>query len=86
MPDLHHLQEKFPNHLLSLRDREFYCDGERLLHIPADAALERLNIKIDGIIEMMIRLKDDPHWYDYERVQERLKSEFERSNTTSTNT
>ena len=85
MVDLHSLQEKFSDHLITHDRNDIYCDGKRLLTVPSEAALEKEKINIENIIEMQIRLLDDPHWYDYDRVQERLKNEITRSYSTITN-
>lgn len=74
MVDLHSLQEKFSNHHITHDSNDIYCDGIKILTVPSESALEREHIKIDNIIEMQIKLLDDPHWYDYDRVQERLKN------------
>jgi hypothetical protein len=79
MVDLHSLQEKFPNHHITHDSNTIYCDGKKILTVPSEAALDKQKINIENIIEMQIRLLDDPHWYDYERVQERLKNETTRS-------
>lgn len=74
MVDLHSIQEKFPNHHITHDSSSIYCDGKKILTVPSETALARDKINIEGLIEMNVRLIDDPHWYDYNRVQERLRS------------
>ena len=85
MVDLHSLQEKFSDHLITHDSNSIYCDGKKILKVPSEAALEKQKINKENIIEMQIRLLDDPHWYDYDRVQERLKNETTRSYSPSIN-
>lgn len=77
--DLQDLQSRHPNHKLEVKDDELYCDGKRLCHVISKTNSKKIwgpkgeeeRIKL---IEMMIKLAEDPHYYDYDRVQERLHS------------
>jgi hypothetical protein len=77
--DLQALQSKHPDHKLEVVDDELYCDGKRLCHVMSVATCEKVwgsngaaeRIKL---IEMAIKMFEDPHYYDYDQVQKRLHS------------
>lgn len=73
--DLCDLQRKYPYHFFCLIDRDLFCDGQKLCKLPEVVKSWGLSEKdIEMIIDMEIKLIDDPTYFDYENVRKRIRA------------